>query len=470
MTTAPTGPARTEPVRLRRDRLTLSLYGYFVVWGWFLYSFNPAVPLLGRELGISKAQAGLHGTAIAAGAVVAALATPRLLPRFGRRTTLVGAGLLIALGTVLLVTGPGFGWTLSGVLVMALGANVAISAGQAGLVLHHRGTSSAAVTEANGVGSSVGLLGPLAVGACVAAGWGWRPAVAVTGLLAVATAVVVGFLPRRGVMAHPADDAAPTSPDRAARAASEPAAGPVTAAADGLPAQAGGTPDPGTPAHAAPDRDAARAAQPGAARASWWYLVAVVATLAVENATTFWSADLITQQTGAPAGIATAATAGLVAGMSVIRFVVGPLSLRIEPATLLACSFLLAIVGWAVLWTATVPAVALTGLVIAGFGYGAQYPLSIALLLSTAGGAADSAQSRATFAGGAAIGVAPFALGALADAFGAHTAFVLVPVMALVGAFAAFAGPRVARGRGPAAGAGAATAPVGVQGQGTHAG
>ncbi|GEA90217.1 MFS transporter [Cellulomonas cellasea] len=453
MTTAPTRPARVEPVRLRRDRLTWSLYGYFVVWGWFLYSFNPAVPLLGRELGISKAQAGLHGTALAVGAVLAALATPRLLPRFGRRTTLVAAGVLIALGTAVLVLGPGFAWTLSGVLVMALGANVAISAGQAGLVLHHRGTSSAAVTEANGVGSSVGLLGPLAVGACVAAGWGWRPAVAVTGLLAVATAVVVGFLPRRGVMAHPAEGAAPAAPAPAADPASDAAAGPTTVAApaDGLPGGAGRAVVDDAQARATPDRDAARAAQPGAARASWCYLVAVVATLAVENATTFWSADLITQQTGAPAGIATAATAGLVAGMSVIRFVVGPLSLRIEPATLLACSFLLAIVGWAVLWTATDPALALTGLVIAGFGYGAQYPLSIALLLSTAGGAADRAQSRATFAGGAAIGVAPFALGALADAFGAHSAFVLVPVMALVGAFAAFAGPRVARRPGRAA-------------------
>jgi MFS family permease len=406
------------PVRFRRDRLTLSLYGFFVVWGWFLYSFNPAVPLLARELGITKAVAGLHGTAIAVGAVLAALLTPRLLPRLGRGPTLVGAGGVIALGTTALVTGPGLAWTLTGVLIMALGANVAISGAQAGLVLHHRGTSSAAVTEANGVGSSIGLLGPLAVGACVAAGWGWRPAVAVTGVLAVATAVVVGLLPRNGVMSHPATPVPPAG-------------------------------DPVADTASVPDRDARRAAQPGAARASWCYLVAVVATLAVENATTFWSAELITQQTGAAAGIATAATAGLVAGMSIIRFVVGPLSLRIEPATLLASSFLLAIVGWAILWTATSTPVALAGLVVAGFGYGAQYPLSVALLLSTAGGAADGAQARATFAGGAAIGIAPFALGALADAFGAHTAFVLVPVMALVGAFAAFAGPRVARRGAP---------------------
>ncbi|NKY39780.1 MFS transporter, partial [Cellulomonas septica] len=38
------------------------------------------------------------------------------------------------------------------------------------------------------------------------------------------------------------------------------------------------------------------------------------------------------------------------------------------------------------------------------------------------------------------IGVAPFALGALADVVGAHTAFVVVPVIAVVGAVASWVG------------------------------
>lgn len=394
--------------RLHRDRFTVSMYGVFVTWGWLLYSFNPSVPLLARELGVSNAAAGLHGTAMAVGALGAAALTPRAVRRFGRRGTLVASGVVIAAGVALLTTGWVLALTLAGMAVVAVGGNMAVSAAQAGLAGHHGRSASAAVTEANGVGSGVGLVGPLAVGACVAAGWGWRPAVAVTALLALGMAVLVRRLPLTGELAT---------------------AGP-----------AGG--------HAVRD-GAAGTAQ--AVRASRWFLVTVVAALALENATTYWATDLVRERTGAGAGIATATTAGLVAGMTVIRFVVGPLSLRVPPARLLAGAFGVAIAGWAVLWTATTAPVALAGLVLAGLGYGAQYPLGVALLLGASGGATDAAQARATVGGGLAIGVAPFLLGALADAVGAHAAFLVVPVLAVVGGAAAVAGARAWQRERPAA-------------------
>jgi MFS family permease len=175
---------------------------------------------------------------------------------------------------------------------------------------------------------------------------------------------------------------------------------------------------------------------------AWCFLAALVAGVALEFSTTYWATDLVREQTGAGAGIAAATTAGLVLGMATIRFIVGPLSLRVSPALLLAGSFLVSILGWAVLWTATTPATAIVGLVVAGLGYGAQYPLSVSLLLATAPGSGDRAQGRATFAGSVAVGIAPFALGALADAFGAHQAFLVVPVIALLGASVAAAGGR----------------------------
>ena len=381
----------TPPVS-HRDRSSVTLYGWMVAWGWLLYSFNPSVPLIAREMRVSNAVAGLHGTAIAVGVILAGVMTPRLVTRFGRRTVLIAAGPVVAAGTLILVTGPGIAWTLSGVLVLAAGANAAVGSAQVALVIRHEGRSSASLAEANGVGSSVGLLGPLAVGACVAVGWGWRPAVAVTGLLALGTTFAISRLPARTVSA---------------------------------------------PIRATGEVQRARRLP----SSSWFYLAALVAGAAIENATTFWSADLLIERSGAGPGIATAAVAGLVAGMSVIRFVVGPLSLRIAPAHLLAAAFGVAIIGWAVLWSATTPSVALAGLVLAGFGYGAQYPLSLALLLVAARGATDRAQSRAMLAGGLAIGIGPFVLGALADAVGTHKAFVLVPVLAVIGAAAALAGP-----------------------------
>lgn len=403
MTTHTPAPAP----RLHRDRFTLTLDGVFVTWGWLLYSFNPSVPLLAAELGVSNAQAGLHGTAMAVGAVLAAAITPRAVLRFGRRSTLVLAAVVIAAGIVLLTTGWSLPVTLAGMGVVAVGGNVAISAAQAGLAVHHGRVASAAVTEANGIGSGVGLLGPLAVGACVAAGWGWRPAVAVTAVIALATAVAVRLLPEDGALGRPrvqvAEDGASASPRD----------GGATISGGGV-----------------------------AVLASRWFLVTIVAALALENATTYWATDLVRDRTGAGAGIATATTAGLVAGMTLIRFVVGPLSLRVSPARLLAASFGVAVAGWAVLWTATSAPVALGGLFLAGLGYGAQYPLGIALLLGASGGATDRAQARATVAGGLAIGVAPFLLGALADAVGSHTAFLVVPVLAVAGGLGAVAGAR----------------------------
>lgn len=452
MTSTPTATdvPRPEPVRLRRDQLTFTLYGTFVMWGWFLYSFNPSVPLLTAELGITRAQGGLHGTALAVGAVVAAVVTPRFVRSRGRRATLMGGAFVVAGGIAVVLLGPTLPWTLSGMFVVAVGANIAISSAQVALALHHRGASSAVITEANGVGSSIGLLGPLAVGITVAAGWGWRPAVAVTAALAVLTAFLAlrVQLPESGAGRDiPAGDGALQVPvaDGGKRgavvvpaAASDPTV-PTKASSTVAPTVSGPTP---TAMRRWPTRPALLRPQ---ALATWCFLGAILAAIGLENVTTYWSAELIVARTGAPESIATAATAGLVAGMSIIRFVVGPMSLRVRPVLLLAASFLVAIGGWAVLWTATTPGVALAGLFLAGLGYGAQYPLAISLLLRAAGGAVDKAQARATLAGGLAMGVAPFALGALADAVGQHQAFLLVPVIAVFGAVAAVAGARATR-------------------------
>lgn len=423
-------PARP---RLVRDRLTVGLYAPFTVWGWMLYSFNPSVPLLADELDITAAQAGLHGTAMAVGGLLAAPLTPRAVRGLGRRGAIVSATLLLTVGVAGLLLGPTLAWTLPAMVVAAVGGNVMIAATQVGLAEHTGPAASAAITEANGVGSSVGLVGPLAVGAAVTAGWGWRPGVAVTILLAVVAATLVARLP--------VSDSLPglRRRGRAAGAATGSPAGSTT------PAVADVVPEGTAPGDGATLPAAVPPARRRPVGAAALFLVAVVAAIALENATTYWATDLVLTQTGAGAGIATATTAGLVAGMSAMRFVVGPLSLRIHPAHLLAASFGIAIVGWAVLWTATVPAVALAGLVVAGFGYGAHYPLSISLLLAASPGRGDRAQSHATLAGAVAIGIAPFLLGALADAFGTHTAFLLVPVVAVGGAVVAVLGGRAVR-------------------------
>lgn len=384
--------------RLRRDGFTLTLYGGFVAWGWWLYSFTPNTSLLGEEFGVSDAVAGLHGTALACGALIAAAIAPAVVRRFGRQWAAAAGAGVVAAATIPLVAGRSVVWTLTATLVLAVAANVMISASQVGLTLHHGAAAPAAILEANGAGSGVGLLGPLAAGGAIALGWGWRPAVLVTSVLALAVLIAVLRLPT--------DDFA---------------AAPATAAA-----RPTGVPAP----------------RSGAAAA---FLACLLAAIALENATTFWSAQLVRDSTGAGAGIATATTAGLVAGMTASRFAIGPLSLRVDPALLLAASYGVAVVGWVVLWTTHSTTIALVGLGIVGLGFGVQYPLSLTLLLRVYRGREDRGQAHATVAGGIAIGVSPFVLGALADQVGTHSAFVIVPVLALVGLLAAPLGGRLLR-------------------------
>lgn len=388
--------APSVPARLRRDRFTLTLYGSFVAWGWWLYSFTPNTALLGEEFGVSGAVAGLHGTAMALGALAAAALAPAVVRRFGRQRAVATGALVLAAATLLLVAGPTVAWTLAATLLVAVGANVMISAAQVGLSLHHGAVAPAALLEANGAGSGIGLLGPLAAGGAIALGWGWRPAVLVTVGLAVAVLVSVLRLPTAAFASAPA-----TSSSRPR-----------------------GVPEP-------------------RGRAAAAFLACLVVAIALENATTFWSAQLVRDSTGAGAGIATATTAGLVAGMTVSRFAIGPLSLRVNPAFLLGASFGVAAVGWVVLWTAHDTTTALVGLGVTGLGFGVQYPLSLTLLLRVYRGREDRGQAHATVAGGVAIGLSPFLLGALGDHVGTHTAFVVVPALAVVGMVAAPLGARL---------------------------
>jgi fucose permease len=421
--TGPGGPGGTPDApgglrpRLVRDRLTLTLYGGFVMWGWFLYGFSPAVPIIAAEQGISRAQAGLHGTAMALGTVLAGTVSATVAVRLGRRLQAVlGCGIVVV-GIGMLLVGQTLPATLTAVVVAAIGGNFLLSAAQPALAVHHGSAGPAAVTEANAMGSSFGLLAPLVVGGTVALGWGWRPAVGLVVVLATALALVLLRMPTTGALGK-------GTPTRRTAAVQTAGPGAETVAADRR-----------------------RARSDGFSRVFWFFWAAMLAGVAIEFATTFWAADLMSDRTGAGPSLSTASVSALVAGMSVARFIVGPLSMRKAPEKLLLVAYALAGVGFAVFWTTTDPVVAVVGLVVMGLGYGAHYPLAVALVLRASDGRPDQAQARSTIGVGCAVAVAPFLLGALADQFGAHLAFLLVPVLILLGFTAVALGLRAVQQR-----------------------
>ena len=370
-------------LRLRRDALTWTVYGWLGTWGWFVFGFGPAVPLLREEQGTTRSVAALHGTMLAIGGVLAGLLVLVVTRRYGRRAVLVGGAGLLAAGVLLLVSGGGLEVTLPGALLAGTGGSSALNASSPTLAEHHGAAGPSAISEANAVAALVGVAAPLTLGASVAAGLGWRPAIAVAAVLGIASALAVRRLPA------------------------------VPALGRGVGPAASGTRVPlGAP---------------------FWLVLGMLALgVGVEFSMTFWAGDLLQVQLGTHPGVAAASVTGFVAGMASGRYVAGRLALRYAVPTLLLGALVTATAGWLLLWTAGTLAVAVAGLVVTGFGVAMLFPLGISLLMQSSGGRPDVATAAASAAAGVAIGAAPFALGALADALGAERGFLLVPAMLAV--------------------------------------
>jgi MFS family permease len=372
-----------------RDRVTWLVHWQLALWGYFLFGFEPVVPLLRSQFGLTRAVAGLHGSAISLGTILAGLAYPRLCARFGRR--LVGwfgvAGM--SGGLVVLCTGPHVGVTLVGAL-LAGGFGALLVAGSAAILSDNHGpVGAAAITETNAVCAGAGLLGPLAVGAAVAAGVGWRVALGL--LLVPAALLAVRHLP--------------------------------TAVPDGLP----------VPAPAGPRRDRLP-------RRYWLAWSVVVAVEGVEFSMTFWAADLLHTRVGLSAGAATAAVGAIVGGMFAGR-VLGTILTQRQPVDVLLLGALaLAGAGFSLFWVATVPVAAIAALALAGTGMSLHYPLAVARAVTASDGRADRASGRIAVGTGCAGILAPPMLGALGDTVGLHRAFLVVPVLLVAAAVAVLPG------------------------------
>lgn len=381
---------RPLPITLVRDRLTWVTYAQLAVWCYFLYGFQPVVPLLRDEQGTSRTVAGLHGTAFAVGSILGGTIVPWATRTLGRQR-LIWTGLttvcLAAAGLWVSHPPP---FTLGFAALASFGAACCVSGVVSALTDHHGPAGPASISEANAVGAAVGLIAPLAVGGAVTLGLGWRPGLAVVIVLTAGLAVVAWL---SGVR----------------------------------------TPEP-KPVVTVPGRR--HAPLP---RAYWLAWVSIFATGSVEVCVNLWGADVLRVHAGVAPGVATAALSAMVAGLFVGRVVGGRLLLRYPATRVLLGALGLSAVGFAVFWVATVPWLAFTGLVICGLGVAMHYPLGIGLAVTHSAGQPDLAAARASYAVGISFGTAPFLLGAVADRVGPHLAFLVVPGFIALAAAVVFA-------------------------------
>ncbi len=367
-----------------RDRVTWATYAYCGSWGWLLFGWGPAIARLREETGVSRGVSALHSVALSGGALLAGTVGVLLVRRYGRRAAMVGGAVSIAAGIAVLGLSSLLPLTLAAALVIGGGGAVGLNAMSPVLAAHHPQWTSSAISEANAVAAALGVVSPLAIGAAVWAGVGWRPAVAVGAALALGAAVLLARAPR-------VEAWKPTP-------------------------RATGT------------------RRTGSLGLEFWACLGLLGcAIAVEFATGFWAVDLLRTDKGLAAGAASAAVAAFGAGMAVSRWRTTALARRWTDRRMLAAALVLAVVGWALLWQPDQPVVAVFGLGVLGLGAGLHFPVGISLLLRAAPGRHDTATAYASVMAGVSGGAAPFALGAIADRVGPHQAFLVVPAFLLLG-------------------------------------
>lgn len=363
------------PITLTRDRPTWLIYLQLATFATYIYGLSAALPLLRIEQQTSNTVAGLHGTAMALGTIMAGLSLRAFTRRFGSRATTwiglagVNTGLLMVLSTSALP------FTLLGYGVAGVFGSVMLYTAMDALSDHHGQAGPAAINEANAIAVTAGIAVTFGLSATAQLGFGWRAALLVTPVASVLLAVLMGKV---WIPAAEEDHDAPPAPK---------------------------------------------------ARVSWRFHLAGVVLMccvATEFCFNLWGAELFSLRTGLSAATAATGLTAFIAGIAVGRFVGTPLALRFNPVVLLIGALLLSAGGWLVFWLSTQPVFSYVGLAISGLGVSLHFPLAMAGMIAHGGARAAAA---APIWAGVAMGAGPFLLGALADGFGTHQAFLLVPVL-----------------------------------------
>lgn len=365
---------------LERDAVTRLTYLMLGLWGFLLYALGPALPALREDLDVSRATVSLHTTFVALGAIAVGAIGDRVAQRLGRRRAFWAAGTFVAAGALLLAVGSALAVTLAGSVVLGLAGALLVVLIQSTLADRHAGLGAAALLEANALATGLGAVAPFVVALAILAGSSWR---------AVFAGVAIVALPAVALAYRAVEFPSPR------------------------------------PAHETPG---------GALPAAYWaHWAALLVFIATEFCIAFWSTDYLQNEHGLRPSAAAASASLFLAGMTAGRVVGGRLARRLPGGRLLAGALGIAAGGFVCFWLLP-PAAAVAGLAVTGAGVALLYPVTLALALEASQGRTDAASARAAFASGFAIALAPFALGALADASGLRAAYGIVPALLATGA------------------------------------
>jgi fucose permease len=358
----------------RRDRVTWVAFAALFAFGVLNAGLGPALPYIRAHEGISYLAGVLHQVAFAIGGGLAGVLAARGTGGLGR-TTVIRVGLGCAAVAWLAVGYGGvLGVTVAGAFVVSLAGTSALIRLWAVLADVHGERRTVAMTEGEIVVSLGGIGAPLLVGALAATTLGWRAAFLVGGAVTLAAVLATG--------------AARMPPPVARAAAPAPLRVPPT-------------------------------------------LLMVIAIVALEFSLTFWLASYLGDDVGVARRLAAALVSVLYGANLAGRLLASRLARRWTADRLLAGALALALAGMPLLLAATTGGVATAGLVLAGTGMGAMFPLASSMHVAASPRGADSALGQVLVAAAVGQVLGPLAVAALGQAVDLRAGLLVLPALCL---------------------------------------
>jgi predicted MFS family arabinose efflux permease len=364
----------------RRDRSVALAYIFNSSLTGFQIAIGATMPVIRADLNISLTLASLHFTIAALCGMIGANLVAMVVGRFGRRLTMIASVTVVSLALLAFCIAPSVILTLLACAAFGFAGPFALVLTQAELLdrqVYHR---AIAMAELNLVVSAALVATTLGVGPLVALTGSWRIA-----LMLPVAATFCTFFALRGLVFS---DAARRRGSRTKRRMT------------GL---------------------------------AWLFCLLIICSTAVEWSYGYQGAEFLDQAGGVSKEAAATLMTLFYAGMVVSRIVLIRAVRKVAISRLLQASFVISLVGFLLLAAGPSVEFKALGLLISGLGIAVTYPTIVTLAGTAFPDATDWIVAKLYVAGGLAIGLAPFLIGALGDQVGIGRSFWTLGLIALAG-------------------------------------
>lgn len=366
-----------EPVaKFKRDQYVWTYYGLVGLNCYFMAALGPIMPFLRADLHLDYKVAGMHFSAFAVGSMMAGFKGDLITHKLGRVTTLRGSLIAAALSMVLLITATNSICSIAAILIVGFCASLIYQTLASTISDHLEDLRTFAFLEGEVFAMLVAGAAPLAVGACVMIGLGWRAAII---LLIVSYLGCVPLLTQFGNVKNSHDP---------------------------------------------------KVLSTGKLSPSFWLFgLIILLSVAVEWSTAFWSADYLASRLMISKATAASTVGAFFIGMVTGRYGGSRLIHTYTSSQLLFVSGLTAIVGFAMFWLGTMVPVNCCGLFLTGLGIANMYPLCFSQAVAASPTMRSTAIARIGLLCGVSILVAPMVLSFIADKHGLFVAYASIAVV-----------------------------------------